>query len=169
MATILKCDCCLSDNDRRVFVTDKALITNHCLCNLQLDHTSAKHTHPAQQRAEALSFVLKICIIASKDFTVLLFCRPQRTSQKRSLPFTQEETEAERIQITPSAAVVLECPRIVFCTLGFTATLPSYGPQSVIITCPAFSEATCRKYMLMIKIVGGSRMLQNSFLTLNPW
>lgn len=29
---------------------------------------SAKHTHPTRQRAEALSFVLKICIIASKAF-----------------------------------------------------------------------------------------------------
>lgn len=29
---------------------------------------SAKHAHPTQQRPEALSFVLKICIIASKAF-----------------------------------------------------------------------------------------------------
>lgn len=49
------------------FVTDKALITNHCLCNLQLDRTVLSTFTPSRQLG-ALSFVLKIRITASKSF-----------------------------------------------------------------------------------------------------
>lgn len=75
----------------------------------------------------------------------------------------RRKLEAAGIQITPSAAVGLDAvrPGLVLCT-GFIATLPPCWLQSVIITYPDFSGATCQNYIFMTKIVEGSRMLQNS-------
>lgn len=78
---------------------------------------SAKRTHPTQQRPEALSFVLKICIIASKPFYSTSLLQTSKNFTKEIIAvYTGGNWGWENPNHTQSCSGTWCCPSLVFCT-----------------------------------------------------